>query len=49
MIVFKGGYTGINPNDENDTINLNKGYIENKNASAPSFHYILKDIINIKE
>lgn len=49
IIVFKGGYTGINPDDENDTINLNKGYIENKNASAPSFHYILKDIVNIKE
>ncbi|MCR5700896.1 MAG: BMP family ABC transporter substrate-binding protein [Lachnospiraceae bacterium] len=48
-VVFKGDYTGINPDDESDTINLKKGYIENKNASAPSFHYILKDIVNIKE
>ena len=43
--VFKGNYTGINPFDASDTIDLSKGFIENAKSSAPSFHYILKDVI----
>ena len=45
--VFKGDYTGINPNDPSDTCDLRKGYIENENTSYPLFHYILSDIITI--
>ena len=47
--VFQGDYIGINPNDPNDTIDLRDGYDENQNASAPSFHYILKDVIEVVE
>ncbi|MCR5684385.1 MAG: BMP family ABC transporter substrate-binding protein [Lachnospiraceae bacterium] len=47
--VFKGDYTGINPDDPSDVCDLNKGYIENENTSYPLFHYILKDIVTIIE
>lgn len=45
--VFKGNYVGVNPDDPSDSIDLSQGYIENKNSSSPSFHYILRDIITI--
>ena len=44
--VFKGNYTGVNPFDENDTIDLRKPFIENAEQSAPAFHYVLKDVIS---
>ncbi len=47
--VFRGDYTGINPEDPSDTMNLQEGYIENANTSYPLFHYVLKDIITICE
>ncbi len=43
--VFKGNYTGVNPDDPNDTIDLNQGYRENENSSSPSFRYILQDCV----
>ena len=46
--VFYGDYTGVNPEDTSDTIHLKDGYQENKHASAPSFHYILKDVIIVE-
>lgn len=46
--VFQGEYTGVNPEDESDTIDLRKAYPENENSSAPTFHYILKDVITIE-
>ena len=45
--VFRGDYTGTNPDDPKDTCDLRSGYIENENASYPLFHYILTDIITI--
>lgn len=42
--VFQGNYTGTNPFDETDTIDLREGYIENREQSAPSFCYVLDDI-----
>lgn len=45
--VFRGNYTGVDPDNESDTIDLKNGYIENENTSYPLFHYILKDIITI--
>ena len=45
--VFKGDYTGTDPFDENDTIDLREGYIENENSSAPTFHWVLDDVIII--
>ena len=43
--VFRGDYTGVDPHNEEDTIDLNKGYQENSGYSSPSFHYILKDVV----
>ena len=47
--VFKGNYVGVNPDDPNDVIDLKNGYEENKNASAPSFYYILQDVVFVRE
>ncbi len=43
--VFLGDYVGINPDDPSDTWDLNKEYIENKESSYPTFHYVLKDVV----
>ena len=43
--VFQGNYTGVNPDDPSDTLDLSKGYEECKNSSSPSFHYVLKDVV----
>ena len=45
--VFKGDYTGTNPENISDKISLKNGYIENENTSYPTFHYILDDVITI--
>ncbi|MCR5674756.1 MAG: BMP family ABC transporter substrate-binding protein, partial [Lachnospiraceae bacterium] len=47
--VFRGAYTGVNPDDPSDTLDLWNGYIENENTSYPLFHYILADIITVVE
>ena len=49
LSVYYGDYLGVNPFDENDTYDLRKEYIENKNSSAPTFHYVLQDVITIEE
>lgn len=46
--VFQGDYIGVNPYDETDTYDLNNGYVENQNCSAPTFHYVLRDVITIE-
>lgn len=46
--VFLGDYLGVNPDDPSDTWDLHTEYPENKNASAPSFAYILQDVIVIE-
>ena len=45
--VFSGNYTGVNPMDPADTIDLNAGYTEHQYSSNPSFGYILQDCITI--
>ena len=47
--VFTGNYVGINPYDEDDTCDLRKEFKENFSSSAPSFCYILKDVITVEE
>lgn len=47
--VFQGDYIGVDPEDPKDTCNLKKGYIENENSSAPTSHYVLKDVITVEE
>ena len=46
--VFKGDYTGVNPDDPLDTCDLRTGYIENGDTSYPLFHYILTDVITVE-
>ncbi|MCR5788325.1 MAG: BMP family ABC transporter substrate-binding protein [Lachnospiraceae bacterium] len=45
--VFRGDYTGVDPDDPTDTCDLQNGYIENEKTSYPLFHYILSDVITI--
>ncbi|MCR4717973.1 MAG: BMP family ABC transporter substrate-binding protein [Lachnospiraceae bacterium] len=47
--VFVGNYEGVSVDDPNDTINLDMEYIENEKSSAPSFDYVLKDVVEIIE
>ncbi|RKM59214.1 BMP family ABC transporter substrate-binding protein [Butyrivibrio sp. CB08] len=47
--VFKGDFTGVNPDDASDTYDLRNGYVENENTSYPLFHYIIPDIITVIE
>lgn len=49
IVVFQGDYVGIDPMNPDDRIDLQNGYEENKNASAPSFYYILQDVVQIVE
>lgn len=49
LMVFKGNYKGVDPYDPGDTIDLRRGYVENEKSSAPTFHYILQDVITIEE
>lgn len=46
--VFKGSYTGVNPSDPADTIDLSQGYQENALSSAPRFCYVLDDVIKVE-
>ena len=46
--VFKGSYTGVNPSDPADTIDLSQGYQENALSSAPRFCYVLDDVIEVE-
>ena len=46
--VFSGNYTGVNPINPADTIDLNTGYTECQYSSNPSFGYILRDYITVE-
>ena len=45
--VFSGPFTGVNPYDESDRIDLHTPFIENEKASSPAFSYVLDDVITI--
>ncbi len=48
--IFSGNYTGTNPLNKDDTINLGKKkFVENEYSSSPKFKYILDDLIEIIE
>ena len=47
--VFKGDYTGTDPYDPENKIDLRDGYVENSTSSAPRFSYVLDDVITIEE
>lgn len=46
--VFKGDYIGVNVDNPDDVYDLSKGYEEGSSCSAPTFKYILKDVITIE-
>ena len=46
--VFRGDYTGLNPADPSDSWDLNLEFVENSERSAPSFRYVLKDVIIVE-
>lgn len=46
--VFLGDYIGVNPDDPVDIWDLNREFLENENASAPAFHYILQEVIQVE-
>lgn len=48
IIVFEGNYMGVNPFDPDDIWNLKNPYIENALQSAPSFNYVLRDVISVE-
>ena len=48
--VFTGPFTGVNPYDENDRIDLRTTvFEENKTSSSPTFGYVLDDVITVIE
>lgn len=46
--VFSGNYTGVNPINPADTIDLTTPYIECQYSSNPSFAYVLRDYITVE-
>ena len=48
ITVFQGDYIGVDPEHPDDRIDLSEGYVENETSSAPTFHYILQDVITIE-
>lgn len=47
--VFRGEYTGADPDDPADTVDLRQGYRENEKGSWATFHYVLDGVITIEE
>ena len=45
--VFVGDYIGIDPVDADDVWDLRTEYHENESSSAPTFHYVLQDVIEV--
>ena len=43
--VFSGPFTGTNPYDETDRIDLTTPFIENETSSSPAFAYVLDDVV----
>lgn len=48
LMVFKGDYIGVDPEDSSMIYDLRTGFAENRNSSAPQFHYILSGGITIE-
>ena len=46
--VFRGDYIGYNPTDPSDSWDLRTEYHENSESSAPTFKYILQDVIIVE-
>lgn len=49
LTVYQGEFTGTDPFDATDTIDLREGFTENATSSSPAFHYVLDRVIKILE
>ena len=49
LTVFKGNYTGVDPDNPADTCDLKQGYVENAEYSFPTFHYVLDDVVTVEQ
>ena len=47
--VYRGNYTGTNPDDPTDLIDLSGGFRENDDTSWPNFHYVLDGVVTVEE
>ena len=46
---YRGNYTGTNPDDPTDLIDLSGGFRENDDTSWPNFHYVLDGVVTVEE
>ena len=46
--VFKGNYTGVNPSDPSDQVDLSKEYVECRDSSLCTFCYLLDEIMTVE-
>ncbi len=46
--VFKGNYTGVNPSDPSDRVDLSKEYVECRDSSLCTFCYLLDEIMTVE-
>lgn len=47
--VFSGDYVGVNPENPDDRLDLRTAFKENEKRSAPSFNYILENVVTIEK
>lgn len=47
LSVFSGPFTGTNPYDAEDKIDLRTPFTENEKSSSPTFGYVLDDVIRV--
>jgi len=45
--IFKGNYTGVNPADPTDTVDLSREYVECRESSLCTFCYLLDGIVTV--
>ena len=46
--VYSGDYYGYDPENPSDAMSLRIEYIENRDSSAPAFHYILRNVVIVE-
>lgn len=47
ILIFSGNFTGTDPFDSSNKIDLRTPFFENEKSSSPAFCYVLDDVIKI--
>ena len=47
IAIFSGNFTGTDPFDSSNKIDLRTPFVENEKSSSPAFCYVLDDVIKI--